>query len=230
MQKTSNGFWNYWKEKDMLIDQKLTEYLENEKRPEPLPGGGSVSAYVGALGAALNIMVYELSVGKKSYEALPEETREEIVEGVDSLNKIIEDLKPLVDEDSKSFDAVLDAYKLPKETEEEKAARSEAIQKGFIHALKVPLRIAELCVEALDLVETFAKNGNIHAITDVGCGVLMLATGAEGALFNVYINLKSIKDEQARAEYNKEADALLKTARELRDGYLHIVYERLENE
>jgi formiminotetrahydrofolate cyclodeaminase len=60
----------------MLIDQKLTEYLENAKRPEPLPGGGSVSAYVGALGAALNIMVYELSVGKKSYEALPEETRE----------------------------------------------------------------------------------------------------------------------------------------------------------
>jgi formiminotetrahydrofolate cyclodeaminase len=75
-----------------------------------------------------------------------------------------------------------------------------------------------------------ADHSNIHAITDVGCGVLMLATGAEGALFNVYINLKSIKDEQARAEYNKEADALLKTARELRDGYLHIVYERLENE
>ncbi len=214
----------------MLIEQRLTEYLENAKTHEPKPGGGSVAAYVGALGAALNIMVYELSVGKKSYEALPEATRQEIVDGVDKLNGIIEELKPLVDEDSKSFDAVLDAYKLPKETDEEKAVRSEAIQKGFIHALKVPLKTANLCVEAMDLLETFSKNGNIHAITDVGCGVLMLATGAEGALFNVYINLKSIKDEAARNQYKKEADDLLNRARNLRDEYLGIVYRRLEDE
>lgn len=214
----------------MMIEQRLHEYLENAKTPDPSPGGGSVAAYVGALGAALNIMVYALSVGKKSYEALPEETRTEITDGVDKLNAIIEKLKPMVDEDSKSFDAVLDAFKLPKETDEEKAARSAAIQAGYIHALKVPLQTAHLCLEAMDFLEVFARNGGMHAITDVGCGVLMLATGAEGALFNVYINLKSVKDEAARDGFKKEADELLEKARVLRDEYLGIVYHRLETE
>lgn len=214
----------------MLIEQRLNEYLENAKTNEPKPGGGSVAAYVGALGAALSIMVYELSVGKKSYEALEESTRKEIENGVDRLNGMIDELKPLVDEDSKSFDAVLDAFKLPKDTDEQKAERTEAIQKGYVHALKVPLKTANLCVDALELLDTFSENGNIHAITDVGCGILMLATGAEGALFNVFINLKSIKDEDARNEFKNEADALLQKARALRDEYLGIVYGRLDAE
>lgn len=212
----------------MLIEQKLTEYLENAKNAEPKPGGGSVAAYVGALGAALNMMVAELSYGKKSYEALPEETKQEIVDGCEKLNAIIEKLKPLVDEDSKSFDAVLDAMRLPKETDEEKAVRSAKIQEGYVHALRVPMDTAKLCVEAMELLEVFAHYGNIHAITDVGCGVVFLAGGAEGALFNVYINVKALKDEAKRDATKKEADALLARARELRDSYLQIVYDRLE--
>lgn len=213
----------------LMIEQKLTEYLENAKTPDPNPGGGSVAAYVGALGAALNIMVAELSYGKKDYEALPDETKKEVEDGVVKLNAIIEKLKPLVDEDSKSFDAVLDAYKLPKETDEEKAHRSKMIQEGYIHALTVPLTTAELCMDAMGLLDVFAHHGGMHAITDVGCGVLMLATGVEGALFNVVINLKGVKDEEKRAHYAKKARELRDEARAYRDKYLEIVYTRLDN-
>lgn len=214
----------------LMIDQTLREYLENTKTPDPNPGGGSVAAYVGALGAGLNIMVAALSYGKKDYEALPEETKKEMTDGVEKLSEIIEKLKPLVDEDSKSFDSVLEAFKLPKNTDEEKKIRSEQIQKGYIHALNVPLGTAKLCIEAMELLTVFAKHGGMHAITDVGCGVLMLATGAEGALFNVLINLKSLKDETKRAEYKKEADDIREHARSLRDQYLNTVYTRLDNE
>lgn len=211
----------------MLINLSLEQFLENAKTSEPNPGGGSVAAYVGALGAALNIMVAELSYGKKAYEALPQETKDEIVEGCEKLAAFIEQLKPLVDEDSKSFDAVLQAFKLPKETEEEKEARTAAIQEGYVHALQVPMETATHCVEAMRLLETFARNGSSHAITDVGCGVLMLAAAAEGALFNVYINLQAIKDEAKRDEYKTNADALKDEARKLRDFYLDVVYDRL---
>lgn len=211
----------------MLIKMDLEKYLENAKTSEPYPGGGSVAAYVGALGAALNIMVAELSYGKKQYEGLPEETKKEITDGHEKLNEYIERLKPLVDEDSSSFTAVLEAFKMPKETDEEKAARSKAIQDGYVIALKVPLETATVCVDAMNLLEAFAKNGSAHAITDVGCGVLFLAAAAEGALFNVYINLQAIKDEEKRVSYKKEADELKEKARTMRDAYLDIVYDRL---
>lgn len=116
---------------------------------------------------------------------------------------------------------------MPKETDEEKAARSKAIQDGYVIALKVPLETATVCVDAMNLLETFAKNGSAHAITDVGCGVLFLAAAAEGALFNVYINLQAIKDEEKRVSYKKEADELKEKARTMRDAYLDIVYDRL---
>lgn len=214
----------------LMINQNLIEYLENAKLPDPNPGGGSVAAYVGALGAALNIMVANLSYGKKDYEALPEETKTEITAGVEKLNAIIERLKPLIDEDSRSFDAVLEAFKLPKETDEEKKIRSAKVQEGYVHALTVPLETAKVCIEAMELLPVFAKHGGMHAITDVGCGVLMLATGAEGALFNVLINLKSLKDETLRADYKKQAEEIRAYARKMRDSYLETVYTRLDNE
>ena len=145
----------------------------------------------------------------------------------DELGEIIEKLNHIVDEDTKAFSKVMEAFKLPKETEEEKAKRSVAIQEGYKIALEVPLRCAEECFRALELQKIFAEYGNVNAITDVGVGALLAATGLEGALFNVTINLLSIKDTEYRSQMEKKVDQLLKEGTQLKEALLKTVYKRL---
>lgn len=114
----------------MFIDMGLVEYLEKTKSKD-MPGGGSVVGYTGALGAALTMMVANLTYGKKSFESLDEAIKDEVKKDYDKMDALIEELKKMVDEDAKSFDGVLDAYKLPKETEEEKAFRKQKSKKAI---------------------------------------------------------------------------------------------------
>lgn len=212
----------------MFIEKTLKDYIEQASTKEPTPGGGSVSALVGSLGAALTSMVGNLTVGKKSYDELDEETRKEFDRSMDELDKLRKRLQEIVDEDSTAFDAAMSAFKLPKETEEEKKVRSEAIQAGYKKALEVPLDCAEKCFSVMKLQKVFADHGNINAITDVGVGTLLAYAGLEGALFNVKINLSGIKDEQYKKRVEKEMNALLKSGKELRDELLEIVCEKLD--
>lgn len=211
----------------MFIDKSLKEYIANAASGDPTPGGGSVAALVGGLGGALTQMVNNLTVGKKAYEELPESTKNEILENAKEIEKLVEDLSGIVDEDTKAFDKVMVAFKLPKETEEEKAARSEAIQDGYKVAIEVPLRCAEKCLRILELQDVFADHGNVGAITDVGVGTLLAYSGLEGALFNVTINLSSIKDENYKNEIETKADNLLNKGKELKEELLKVVYKRL---
>ena len=114
----------------MFIEKSLKEYIANVASGDPTPGGGSVSALVGSLGAALTSMVNNLTVGKKAYEDLSDEIKEEITKSAKEIDTLMEDLNKIVDEDTKAFDKVMEAFKLPKETEQEKALRREAIQEG----------------------------------------------------------------------------------------------------
>ena len=143
------------------------------------------------------------------------------------VEKIMEDLSNIVDEDTKAFDKVMIAFKLPKETDEEKTARSEAIQDGYKKAIEVPLRCAEKCLKVLELQDVFANYGNINAITDVGVGTLLAYSGLEGALFNVSINLSSIKDENYKKETEEKVNKILENGKELKEELLKIVYKRL---
>lgn len=211
----------------MFTEEKLSKYLEMTKSKE-MPGGGSVVGYTGSLGAALAMMVSNLTTDKKAYEEFPQEVKDRFDKDYNRLNEIADELLKLCDEDANSFQGVLDAYKLPKETEEEKKYRSEQIQEGYKVALEVPFRTCELCVEGLKLNDVFAEYGNIYGITDQGCSTLLLAASAEAALLNVIINLKSIKDEDYRneierkmADYRKEIDAL-------KEKYMDSCYSRLE--
>lgn len=211
----------------MLIEKSLREFISETASGNPTPGGGSVSALVGSLGGALTTMVGNLTIGKKAYDELPTEIQEEIKKSFTELEKLINDLSKIVDEDSTAFDGVMQAFKLPKETEEEKKSRSNAIQEGYKKALEVPLRCAEECYRVLELQEVFAQHGNINAITDIGVGTLLAYSGLEGALFNVTINLQSVKDNEYKSEIQKKVKCLLSDGKKLKEELLKVVYERL---
>lgn len=211
----------------MLIDGSIKNYINEVASKEPTPGGGSVAALAGSLGSALTAMVGYLTIGRKMYLELDEKIKEEMDQNFEELKKSIEKLNEIVDEDTKAFDKVMEAFKLPKETEEEKKKRTQAIQEGYKIALEVPLRCAEECFKVLELQKVFANYGNVNAITDVGVGALLAATGLEGALLNVKINLLSIKDEEFRNKMEEKIDNLLKRGTTLKEELLETVYQRL---
>ena len=187
----------------MLTDLKVTDFLQQTACGTPLPGGGSVSALSAALGAGLTEMVANLSVGKKGYEAVEIEMKE-IAETVKRLR---EQLVAEVDNDSNAYKGVLAAFKLPKTTEEEKEQRAQSIQDAMKNAARVPLSVAYDALQVLDLAGRVVKCGNQNAVTDGAVGAMMARTAALGALYNVKINLVSIKDkafvEEMMGEVNK---------------------------
>ena len=211
----------------MLIELTAREYVKSVASENPTPGGGSVAALAGSLGGALTNMVGNLTIGKKVYKGVPNAEKEKMEAAFKSIDALTEELLLIVDEDSTAFDDVMQAFKLPKDTDEEKKIRSNAIQAGYKKAMEVPLRCAEKCLDILKLQEVFAYYGNINAITDVGVGTLLAYSGLEGALFNVTINLKSIKDVEYKAETERKVSDLIEEGKRLREEMLKIVYERL---
>lgn len=171
---------------------------------KPVPGGGSISALAGALAAALAEMVAGLTIGKKKYA----EVEDEMKAVVAPMRKLQEQLLLDIQRDSESFDLYMQALTLPKETEEEKAARTAAMQEGLKAAVKVPLSVANAAYEILPVAELMVNKGNQTAVTDALVATMLARTAALGALFNVKINLQSIKDEAFVAETSKEVEAL----------------------
>lgn len=212
----------------MLIDLTVEKFIQTTGSGEPTPGGGSVSALAASLGVALTTMVGNLTFGKQAFEELSKENQGKLETNFKVLEKRLVELKDIVDSDSTAFDGVMKAFKMPKTTEEEKQARSQSIQAGYKEALEVPLKCGELCFQVLELQNEFAHYGNINAITDIGVGALLAYTGLEGALLNVTINLKSIKDEVYAKETANKVDKLLKDGNKLKEGLMKIVYRRLE--
>jgi len=211
----------------MLVERTVKEFIGDVASSNPTPGGGSVAALVGSIGGALTNMVGNLTIGKKIYEEVPAEMKEKMEKNAKDVEKVVERLVDLIDEDSTAFDGVMSAFKLPKDSEEDKEKRSIAIQEGYKKALEVPLSCAKECYKILELQDVFATHGNINAITDVGVGTLLAYSGLEGALFNVTINLKSIKDETYRKKTEETVNNLLKDGKELKEELLRVVYNRL---
>ncbi|HHV25589.1 cyclodeaminase/cyclohydrolase family protein [Anaerosalibacter bizertensis] len=211
----------------MLVDKTIKDYVNQVASNEPAPGGGSVSALVGSLGAALTSMVGNLTIGKKAYEKLDEVHRKELDENLVKVQDSIKKLNVFVDKDTEAFNKVMESFKLPKETEDEKRARSLAIEEATKGALETPLECAKECLEVLRLQKTFALYGNPNAITDVGVGALLAYSGLEGALFNVKINLAGLKDEKYIKNIEEEMKNILNEGKKLREELLEIVYGKL---
>lgn len=211
----------------MLIEKSLKNYIFEASSGNPTPGGGSVAALAGSLGAALTQMVGNLTFDKERYNQLNDDSKRQIQDNFKVLEEKMKTLLEIVDEDSKAFDGVIEAFKMPKETDGDKGARTMAIQEGYKHALEVPLRCANECLEVLELQIEFANHGNINAITDVGVGALMAYSGLEGALLNVRINLKSIKDQEYKTKIRREMNTILGKGNKVKEDVLEIVYKRL---
>ena len=188
----------------MLTELTIKDFISKVISNDPVPGGGSVSALNGALAAALSAMVANLTVGRKKYAEVNDLMQELSARFEKLSQKLIED----VDRDSDAYNRVFAAFKLPKETDEEKQVRSEAIQRETKYAAQVPMEVARAVYEVLPQIDAIAQKGNSNAVTDACVSMMCARTAILGALLNVRINLTSIKDEAFVNAMREEADTI----------------------
>lgn len=207
----------------MLVTKTLEEFNAVLGSDAPAPGGGSVAALSGALGAALVAMVCRLSIGKKELEAYAGE----ISEALPKADTLAAGLMRRVDLDTEAFNAVMAAFKLPKGSDEEKQIRAGAIQQGYKEAVQSPFAIARECLSVLTLSKSLIGKTNPNALSDLGVAAQQAYAGLEGAIMNVKINLPSIKDEKFKSEISGELSQILKTGREAKDDVYDFVIGKL---
>ncbi|MCT4687274.1 cyclodeaminase/cyclohydrolase family protein [Vallitalea sp.] len=174
----------------MLIDKSVSQFLDATASNDPVPGGGSIAANSGATAAALVEMVANLTIGKKKYE----DVNDEMKDISKKANALRQQLLKYVDIDSEAFNRVMNAYKLPKDTEEQKIVRKMTIQNAMKYAASVPLEVAKKSYDIMELSMRVVESGNKNAVTDGAVSVMMARTAVLSALYNVKINLLSIKD------------------------------------
>lgn len=191
-----------------LVQKTLTDFADTTASESPAPGGGSVSAYVGALGAALGTMVANLSAGKKGWE----KQIGYFSDFADKGQAIKDKLLYLVDEDTRAFNAIITAVRMPKATDEEKQLRKNAMNEATRYAIQIPLEVMKTAFDAFELVDAMVKKGNVNSISDAGVGGLCLKTAIYGAYLNVKINCAGFDDENYVRTVNEEAENILEEA------------------
>lgn len=174
----------------MLIDQTISQFLDELASNSPAPGGGSVAALAGATGAALTSMVCNLTIGKKKYA----DVQNEMITVVQRSELLRKELTTLIDKDTEAFNTVMAAFGLPKGTEQEQAAWSTAIREATKSATLIPLGVMRVCQQALHYAKTVAQKGNKNSASDAGVAALMLQASCAGAALNVRINLNGLTD------------------------------------
>lgn len=194
-----------------LTDLKSTEFLTALASSAPAPGGGGGAAMAGALAAALASMVANLTIGKEKFAQQEPEVKALLEEAEEVRKRLL----GLVEDDAAVFNSFMSCYKLPKETEEEKAARAAAIRSAAKEAAEVPLAIARASYKVLTLAERLVRIGNPGVITDGACSALLARAALRCAEYNVRINLGLTKDEAYNQSVQEELNNLLKTAEEL---------------
>ncbi len=207
----------------MLREQNLKEFCESLASVDPVPGGGSVAADAGALAASLVSMVAKTTIGKSGYEDAWEDMEKLMEQADNTASRMLE----LVDEDAQAYQAVVKAFRMPKEDEVDRVVRLDAIQAAFRHAAEVPLTTMRTGLEALRLAAMAAHKGNKNTLTDAGVAALMCCAAIESARYNVLINLPSIKDEAFVADakdkvqrYKHDADEIHRHISEFVDASL----------
>ena len=204
---------------DRLIERTLRAFSDELSADTPVPGGGSAAAYAGAMGAALAAMVARITVKKESSEAL-----RAFAEEMDGLRA---EFLRFVDEDSAAYARVAAAMKLPRKTEDEKAARQKAIQGALLGASRVPLEVARTARRLLDACERAVESASPMTASDVGVGALMAEAALRGAALNVMINLASIKDPAQVKVLSEDLDRVLEGAEEQRKRITDFVESRI---
>jgi glutamate formiminotransferase/formiminotetrahydrofolate cyclodeaminase len=194
--------------KKRLVDLTCTGFARETASESPAPGGGSVSAYMGALGAALGTMVANLSSHKAGWD----DKWKYFAEWAEKGHAIMEEMLYLVDEDTNSFNKILMAFGLPKENEQQKAERSAAIQEATKYATEIPLRTMQVAYSAMELTEAMVKEGNPNSVSDAGVGAIALRSAVFGAYMNVRINSKDLKDRELANSLVAQAQEIFEKA------------------
>ena len=207
-----------------MLNKTCLEFADVLSTKEPVPGGGGASAYVGALGCALGMMVGNLTVGKKKYA----DVEADIIALNEKTAVLMKEMEELVSEDAKAFYPLSQAYGMPKETPEQIAEKERVLQGCLVDAAKVPLRIAKCAVDALVLVDEYAKKGSVIAISDAGVAAAFLKAALDGAKLNVMINTRLMKDEALRSEIDSELSVLVAKGDALADEIYAGVADRLK--
>jgi len=208
---------------ESFSQKTVAQFLDELASQAPVPGGGSGAALVGALGAALASMVCNLTVGKPKYA----DVQGEIQTLLAQTEALRARLTALIDEDIAVYYRLSSAYKMPKETEEQKAARTAAIQDILRDATKVPMQIAEACVQVLQLCKPIAEKGNVGAVSDAGVAALLAEAALRSAALNVLINLAAIKDAEFAARERAALESLLAGKAEMKEEIYNLVVSKL---
>ena len=207
----------------MVESMTIQGFLDVLSSKEPVPGGGGASALAGALGNALGQMVANLTIGKKKYA----QAEDEIKELAERMKGIQGQFTALADQDAKVFAPLAKCYSLPSGTEEEKAYKAEVMEARLLDASLVPMEIMEKASEMLEIMDILADKGSRMAVSDVGVGVQFIRTALLGAVMNVYINTKSMKNREKAEEMNEKAERLIKEGTEAADRIYQKVLEQL---
>ena len=203
-----------------LIDMSSRNFSDEVSRETPAPGGGSVSSYVGALGTSLAGMVANLSCNTRGWENKVEIFSEK----AHDINLLREELLSLVDKDAHSFNSIMEAYKLPKDSEENKRIRSKAINDATLYAAQIPLNIMIEAYNSYEIIEFLANEGNQNSLSDSGVACLCVHTAIHGAYLNVRINLKDVSDGE---DIMKKADKILKDSHLKKEKIMKLVEDKL---
>ena len=206
-----------------LTDMTLKAFADETASESPAPGGGSIAAYMGALAAALGTMVANLSAHKAGWD----ERWEEFSNYADGGRILVDRLTALVDEDTEAFNRIMAVYAMPKSTDEEKAARAEALEKATLYATEVPLNTMKTAFDAFELLEVMAREGNPASVSDAGVGALAARAAVLGAQLNVRINASGLKDRTRAEALCDEADEIATLANMREQEILSIVNSKI---
>ena len=209
--------------KKSLVDLTCKGFANETASESPAPGGGSVSAYIGALGVSLATMVANLSSHKIGWD----ERWEEFSDWAEKGQKLKDELLFLVDEDTRSFNRIMDAFGLPKETPEEKAARTDAIQEATKYAIEVPFKTMQKAYESMEVIKAMVETGNPNSVTDAGVGALCARSAVMGAFLNVKVNAAGLKDKTFVKDILKKGTGIEEGAKKLETELLALVNKKI---
>lgn len=208
----------------MIKDNSIQKFLDELAGSSSTPGGGSAAAVMGAMGAALVSMVCNLTIGKKNYAEVEADMREVLGRSENLRHR----LTGMINDDVAAFNQVMAAYGMPKNSDEEKARRTAAIQEALKRATQVPLSCAKVSFEVMELAKRAAEKGNVNVVSDAGVAVLAACSALKSAALNVYVNTAAIKDEAFNAQKLAELDKVLADAGRFTDGVYELVKSKLK--
>ncbi|NLZ61265.1 MAG: cyclodeaminase/cyclohydrolase family protein [Acholeplasmataceae bacterium] len=213
-----------------LSELTISKFLDKIDSKSPTPGGGSVSALAAAIGVALVRMVGHFTIGRKRFEALDESVKAEFICLFSEMESIKTQFIDAIDQDTEAYNEVMKAYKLPNDDQRTLEIRNKAIQEATIGAIEVPLDVAETAFAFLSRIAPLVSYGNPNTISDMGVGIMLVASAIEGAILNVKINLAGLEDRNLAINYQEKVHHILEQTNLLRDGLIKSIHETLKIE